>query len=148
MSPEEYVRDRLDDQITWYDQKSQCNQKWFRGLRVLEILFAMSIPFLVSEISNDTNYLKAIVGIMAVCVAVISGLVTLYKFQENWNEYRTTCESLKHEKYLFLTQVEPYEMEERFSLFVQRVENLISKENSAWSQYTHSGEEASGGKGK
>jgi len=136
MSPEEYVRDRLDDQITWYDQKSQCNQKWFRWLRILEILFAMSIPFLVSEITNDTNFLKVIVGVMAVCVAVISGLVTLYKFQENWIEYRTVAETLKHEKFLYLTKSAPYDEEDAFHALVERVEGLISRENTTWAHTT------------
>jgi hypothetical protein len=35
-----------------------------------------------------------------------------------------------------MTKAEPYHEEEPFRLFVQRVESLISKENSAWSQYT------------
>jgi hypothetical protein len=136
MSPEEYVRGRLDDQIVWYDQKSQWNQKWFKRLRMLEILFAMSIPFLVSEITNDTNVLKVIVGAMAVCVAVLSGLVTLYKFQENWIEYRTVAETLKHEKFLYLTKSAPYDEEDSFHALVERVEGLISRENTTWARIT------------
>ncbi|HFC76762.1 MAG TPA: DUF4231 domain-containing protein, partial [Candidatus Moranbacteria bacterium] len=44
-------------------------------------------------------------------------------------------ESLKHEKYLFLTKSEPYDIDEPFKLLVQRVESLISKENTNWSNY-------------
>jgi hypothetical protein len=30
MKEEQYLTDRLQDQIDWYDQKSQFNQKWFK----------------------------------------------------------------------------------------------------------------------
>ena len=136
MSPEEYLRDRLDDQINWYSQKSQWHQTWFKRLRVVEILFATSIPFLVSYITPETGILKLIVGALSVVVALVSGLVTLYKFQENWIEYRTTAETLKHEKYLYLTQSAPYDGDEPFRLLVERVEATISKENTNWAQLT------------
>ncbi len=136
MSTEEYLRDRLDDQINWYSQKSLWNQAWFKRLRVVEILFATSIPFLVSYITLETGILKVIVGAMGVVVALVSGLVTLYRFQENWIEYRTTSETLKHEKYLYLTQSAPYDGDQPFRLLVERVEATISKENTNWAQLT------------
>ncbi len=36
MSPDEYLAQRLDDQIHWYDRKSQQNQKYFKRLRMIE----------------------------------------------------------------------------------------------------------------
>lgn len=134
MSPEEYIKSRLDDQIDWYSRRSQSNQQWFKGLRIIEIILASTIPFLVSQITTDTPILRIAVGGMAVCIAVVSGLVSLYKFHENWIEYRTTAETLKHEKYLFLTKVPPYDNETAFHALVARVESLISKENTNWSR--------------
>lgn len=101
---------------------------------MLEIVFAMSIPFLVSEITNETHVLKFTVGLLAVLIAIISGVVTLYKFQENWIEYRTISETLKHEKFLFLTKTAPYDEEDSFHALVERIEGLISKENSTWTR--------------
>ena len=62
----------------------------------------------------------------------ISAILGLYKFQDNWTSYRTTCESLRHEKFLFLTKTNPYDDNNAFNLLVQRVEMLISQENSSW----------------
>jgi hypothetical protein len=42
---------------------------------------------------------------------------------------------LKHEKYLYLTKTEPYDGEDAFNELVKRVEDMISKENTRWSQY-------------
>jgi hypothetical protein len=54
--------------------------------------------------------------------------------QEHWIEYRATAESLRKEKFLFLTQTEPYDKDAAFHLLVQRVEALLSKENTDWAQ--------------
>jgi hypothetical protein len=51
---------------------------------------------------------------------------------EKWIEYRTTTETLKHEKYLYFTNSLPYANDDTFVLLVERVERLISKENSRW----------------
>lgn len=134
MTSEEYLQERLDDQIKWYDAKSSWNQKWFKQLRALEILFAVAIPFLISHITGDGGVLKLVTGAMGVAVALVAGLVTLYKFQENWVEYRTTAETLKHEKYLYLTQSAPYDGNDAFHLLVATVESAISKESAIWSQ--------------
>jgi Protein of unknown function (DUF4231) len=46
ISPEEYIEQRLNDQMGWYDGKSVTNQRWFRRLRFAEIVVAATIPFL------------------------------------------------------------------------------------------------------
>lgn len=134
MTSDEYLKDRVEDQINWYSEKSQWNQRWFKRLRVIELIFASLIPFLVSQITAETALLKVVVGSMGMCIAIISGLVSLYKFQENWIEYRTTAETLKHEKYLFLTGSAPYDSDDSFQSLVDRIESLISKENSTWAR--------------
>lgn len=135
MNEEEYIEVRVDDQIGWYDKKSQKSQFWYKLLRGAEIVAAAAIP-LIAGFSVDPFPMALVLGILGASIAVISAVISLNQLQENWTEYRTTCESLKHEKFLYLTKAEPYHEEESFRLFVQRVECLISKENSAWSQYT------------
>ena len=135
MNEEEYISSRVDDQIDWYDKKSKKAQCWFKWLRGAEILSAAAIP-IIAGFAKEPFPVTLVVGLLGALIAVLTSIVSLNQFQENWTEYRTTCESLKHEKFLFLTNAEPYHEEEPFRLFVQRVESLISKENSAWSQYT------------
>lgn len=142
MTPEDYIEQRVVDQINWYDSKSQKSQKWFKRIRALEIISASSIP-LFAGFGQGEPWSIILIGILGAVVAILASLLSLNQFQENWIEYRTTCESLKHEKYLFLTRTEPYDEEDPFGLFVQRIESLISKENSAWSQYTRSTAESS-----
>ncbi|MDW6005462.1 DUF4231 domain-containing protein [Vibrio mangrovi] len=141
MNEQQYIAERVDDQITWYSKKSQKAQRWFKQLRIVEILSAAAIP-LIAGFAKDPFPVTLTVSLLGALIAVISSVISLNQFQKNWTEYRTTSESLKHEKVLFLTKTEPYHKEEdSFRLFVQRVESLISKENSAWLQYTQSAQE-------
>ena len=135
MDKEEYLSERLEDQIKWYDSKSLENQKTFKRLRTLEIICAAIIPFCSGFMGSDPID-KVVVGLLGVVIAVSAGVMALNKYQENWLTYRTTCEKLKHEKYLFHTCCKPYDDEDSFQLLVQRVEGVISKENSQWSKLT------------
>jgi hypothetical protein len=135
MNEKDYIENRLDGQINWYDKKSSWNQSWHKRLRFLEILAAASIPFLTGYITDSTPDMKIVVGGLGVLIAVSTGVVALFKFQEHWLQYRTTAESLKHHKYLYLTKTAPYNNENAFNLLVESVEGLISKENSNWVSY-------------
>ena len=133
ISPEEYVEQRINDQIGWYDRKSTTNQRWFKRLRFAEIVAAAAIPFL-SGFADNSFPIKIAIGALGVFVAVIASLLGLLQLQVHWIEYRATAESLRREKFLFLTQTAPYDMDDAFHLFVQRVEALLTKENTEWAQ--------------
>ncbi len=133
ISPEEYVEQRINDQIGWYDRKSTTNQRWFKRLRFAEIVAAAAIPFL-SGFAGNSFPIKIAIGALGVFVAVIASLLGLLQLQVHWIEYRATAESLRREKFLFLTQTAPYDKDDAFHLFVQRVEALLTKENTEWAQ--------------
>lgn len=134
MNEETYVKERLEDQIAWYDFKSAWNKKWHMVFQISQLCFASVITISAIVNHNSYPYAKYVVAILGAVIAISSGVVGLYKFNEKWILYRTTAESLKHEKYLFVTKTYPYHSENAFKQLVGRVESLISKENSNWSQ--------------
>lgn len=134
MEQETYLEERLNKQLAWYSKKSTYNRKCFERLRVLEIIAAGSIPFLAG-MSKSIDYSEWIIGFLGLLIVISVGLISLYKYQENWIQYRSTAETLKHEKYLFLNNCAPYDSEDAFKLLVSRIEGIISKENSSWSSY-------------
>lgn len=145
MNESEYVKTRLDDQIAWYDRKSQWNQSVFRRLQMVQIVAAALIPFLAGFTAVDGGWARWTVGLLGVLVAASAGIQGLYRFQEQWIDYRGTCESLRHERYLFLTRVAPYDGEDAFRLLVKRVEARISRENAEWSQLMTEKQDQPGG---
>jgi hypothetical protein len=144
---EDYLRDRLEDQLGWYDRKSVAAQRRFKWLRGVEIVLAALLPLLTVMSSLSRNPLVArvqpwVVAGVGVGVAIIAGVLSMNQYQEHWIKYRTTAESLKHEKFRFLTRAEPYDGDGAFALLVSRVESLISQENSAWAQLASSAQRA------
>lgn len=134
MDEEQYLSDRLNDQIRWYDSKSQWNKKYYNIFRIIELFLGASIPFLVGFIRSADSMIKPLVGACGVVIALLTGLHALFRFQENALQYRTTCEALKHEKYRYATKAAPYDRGDAFQYLVQNVEAQISKENSSWAQ--------------
>ena len=132
---EDYLEKRVQDQIGWYSRKSSSNKRWFYRLKFAETLLAVLIPFLTGYITDGCSGLKITVGIIGVLVAALTGFVTLFKLQENWVKYRTMCESLTQERYLYLAHAGVYKEASRFNLFVERIESMLTKENSQWTSY-------------
>lgn len=135
MDADEYLKARLEEEIEWYDDKSATNKRWHIILRTVEIVCAAVIPLLAGYARQGIPAVSVAIGLLGVAVAISAGISAVLKYQEQWIKYRTTAESLKKEKYLFLTKVEPYNTENPLPVFVQRVETLVSQENTNWAQY-------------
>ncbi len=131
MNDSEYFEQRLEDQIRWYSSESSRCKVRYRGLRLIEIVAATIIP-LLSGMGNNVLYGNWIIGSLGMLIAISAATGSLFKYHENWIQYRATSEALKHEKFLFLGRSAPYDGENAFQILVQRVEQLISKENSNW----------------
>jgi len=131
----QYIEQRLDKQIDWYSARSHKNQNWHKRLQIIQILCAACIPFLPTIIQTQAT-LNIVAGGLGVFIGLTTGITALYKFEEKWIKYRTTAESLKHEKIFYDTRVEPYNGENPFPNLVKRVEALISQENRDWTQYS------------
>ena len=133
----DYFEQRLDDQIAWFGAKSQSNQKTYKRLRLVEIIAGAAIP-LVAGFGHGQWAFSLLIGILGLIVAVIAGALSLFRFQENWTQYRATAESLKQERFLYLARAFPYGAENRgdkaFELLVQRVEFILKTERSEWIQ--------------
>ena len=139
MNSVEYMKQRLQDQIDWYDRRSLQNRQRYSRLRIAEIAVAATIPLfsgVAACFSSLSVAVPILVGFLGTVVTVIAGALSLGQHQERWIEYRSTCESLKKEKYTFHTRVDPYAGEDAFPLLVQRVEAILSKEGANWMQQT------------
>jgi hypothetical protein len=122
------VKARLEDQIAWYDLKSQHNQRRFKQLKVCQIVVAAAIP--VAAAASAPVWLMGGGGAL---IVILEGLQQLQQYQQNWTTYRSTCERLKHEKYLFLAHAGPYAAAPKAeALLAERVEGLVSQEHAAW----------------
>ena len=130
MSPEHYMKERVDDQLTWYSKKSAANKSWHFRLQLITLVAAALVP--VVSLSSSEFGVRVVVAIIGSIAAIAAGVVALFQFRDLWVDYRSTAEQLKYEKFLFLTGSEPYSSAESFSLFVNQVESIIIQENRGW----------------
>ena len=136
VTQDEFMKERVDHQIEWYDKSSIRSQYWFKSLRMIEISAAALIACLAGLAWDIGPHVKWAISALGVVILVVSGALSINKFHERWIKYRTSAETLKHHKYLFLTSTEPYDGNDAYDLFVKTVEAHVSKENSLWGNYT------------
>jgi len=127
---DEITMQRLDQRIEWYDRHAAYNQRAYKVLKLIVIVAAALIPFL----SGTEGFKPAwLVGALGVVIAVTEGIQQLNQHHVNWTSYRSTCEALKHEKYLYLAKAAPYaEAIDSHALLAERVESLMSQETAKW----------------
>ena len=101
------TQERLDDQIGWYDRKSQTAQRRYKTLKLAQVIIAAVIP-LASALPIPAAEFKWVTAILGLLVLIIEAIQQLNQDQQNWIAYRSTCEALKHEKYLYLAGAGPY----------------------------------------
>ncbi len=96
---------RLEDQLNWYGDKSAWNQRWYKGLRITQVVLATSIPLV--SIAN-VAWIKWVTSFFGGLIAILEVIQHLNQFGTFWVQYRSTAEHLKHEKFLFLSESGPY----------------------------------------
>ena len=120
--------DRLEDQIRWYDRKSGRTQRWYKWLKALTIISAVLVPIFSAAVWG-----RPFAAALGIVIVVAEGLQQINQYQANWISYRSTCEALKHEKYLFLAQAGPYASSEKpLGLLAERIEGTVSQEHAKW----------------
>ena len=119
---------RLLEQIAWYDRKSIAAQRWFKRLKLVELVAAASLPPIVGLSSP-----RWIAAVTASLIVVLEGCQHLYQWHDQWNSYRSTCEALRHEQYVFLAGAGDYATAPNpTALLAERIEGLVSQEHAKW----------------
>jgi len=131
----DYIKTRLENQISWYDTKSKSAKCYSSLLKILILILSTSIPLISGFQIIEETELRIVVGILGALIAIFTGLISILKLQENWISYRTTCEALKHHKFLYEAKADPYNNGNELQLLVKNCENIISRENSDWNEY-------------
>lgn len=80
MNEERYLNERLEDQINWYDSKSSHNKKWFRICQLAQIVIASLITLSGIFAPGDFPWIYYVIPILGAFIAIISGVLGLFKF--------------------------------------------------------------------
>ena len=130
-----YLDRRLKTQEKWHNDKARWNKRQFYVFEVITLLAGAAIPVVNAVNGIDPSWQRILSALLATIIVISVGVAKLYKFQENWLNYRALSESLKREEELYLNRVGPYSVsdyQERDGILVERVESILA---SATSQY-------------
>ena len=126
----EYLKNRYYDQIDWYDKKAIYNEKMYKGLQTIVAILSVITPIML--VARE-EWLLWLAVVSSGIVAIGCALLKTFKYQENWINYRTTCETLRKEIHYYDAKLYDYhDTKDPEALFVERVEALISRENTLW----------------
>lgn len=151
---DDYVKNRYEDQMKYYDSAAGKNQKRYRTFQwTLIILSAMTpvIAALNGSWANDgkehfitANHLQIILVTVSSIVAILTTGLKTFQYQDLWTTYRTTYEQLKPEIYYYEFGIGPYGKPgvDKESLFVEHVEAILNKEHVHWPPANRQSEES------
>jgi len=126
----EYLTSRFQDQITWYNDSASRNKLLYQIFQWSVIILSATVPVLVASMPKKYQWFTIAVSIV---LAIGTAALKTFRFQENWINYRTVSETLKKEKHFYDAGLDNYtNTDDREALFVERVESMISRENSMW----------------
>ena len=136
LDPADPIFDRLEKEIEWYSRKSARCQRLYKWLKFVEIVAAAAIPLLAGF---DTPV--EVLAILGALIVVLEGLQHVNQYQSNWITYRSTCEALKHEKFLYLAHAGAYaNAANPDALLAERIENRVSQEHASWASEQNQGQ--------
>ena len=140
MNIDVYIKERVNDQINWYSGKTSRFKKYHNYINIFCLLVTSgtSLTIILQLLyENLSNGILILISILTIIATVLLAVDKLYKFEELRINYRSTCEKLIQEKYVFLTVSGEYfnlAEKDRNNLFVQRCESIMTTEVGNWSQ--------------
>ena len=93
-----YLKSRYKKEIDWYNYKAIWNHRTYQTFQWAAIILSASTPVLI--VINE-GPLMWVAIVVAVLVAISTTALKTFKYQENWINYRTTCETLRKEYYFY-----------------------------------------------
>jgi hypothetical protein len=125
---EERVRTRLAVELRWYDARARDNQRWYRAIKVVQLIAAALVPVMAG-----VGVSAWITGGLGSVIVVLEGVQQLYQFQEHWIAYRSTWEGLRREQNLYEARASDYATTPSPpTLLAERIEALIAREHARW----------------
>jgi hypothetical protein len=129
---EKYLKERYQNQVDWYDRKATKYKKLYNFFQAVVIVLALITPVVIA-LADFGFWLRWIAIAISALVAIGTSVMKTFRYQEIWITYRTTCETLKKEIHFYRWQLGEYDTASNaMQLFVDRVESLLSQENTRW----------------
>ena len=129
-----YLEKRYYDQLNYYSSSAKKNQRRYKNIQWILIILSTITTILAALPRTDHFDFKYLIVVTAALVTILTSGLKTFQYQELWVNYRSTAEQLKPEIYYYNFNVGDYGKAgaDKESLFVSRVEQILSKEHTEW----------------
>lgn len=143
---EKYLAEDYARASKFYDDRARSSKKVYRIISIYLIIASAVLTPLVAVVP-DQELWRVVTATLAATLVVGNGVLAHLKSHENWLSYRASWDALQRERRLFETGSGPYRRaEDGASLFVERIEAVLTKEGSEFmARHSPAREESSGG---
>ncbi len=131
---ESYIRSRIEDQIAYYESKSQYNKKIYYATSILAVVTSALVP-VVSVFMPSDIVPKLIITLLSATTTILTSLQVLFNAKDLWTKYRFNASRLTaclHQYYSHSGPFAGHSEEEAFQLLVQMSEAQMEDENKGW----------------
>lgn len=127
-----YVKDRVEDQIQYFDRSAMANQRRYRLLKRVSIVCNILTTMTIALAFTVPEQFKVTMGIVALILSTL--VLATYQWEEfenygaKWEKFRLVAEQLKAEMLMYQNQAGRYassDEEARHRDFVETVEAII-----------------------
>jgi len=130
-----FLRDRWLNELLWFEDKADRNQKRHYALRLMTIVGGVVVPSLVG-LSLKTNLAAHAVSwatfSISLVVALAAALESFFGFGERWRTFRRNVEALKAHGWQYFQLVDRYahhpDHRGAFPHFAAQVENVLQQD--------------------
>ncbi|SRR6266446_632903 len=127
MEPNSSTVSRLEDELAYYSTKSQVSRQRYYAIKSIQIVASAAVS--VSALTVNA----VVAAFLGALVVILEGYQGLFRFHDQWMIARTTCNSLKREKFLWLAKAGPYALPSADPvLLAERIEAILSDEHGRW----------------
>ena len=125
----DYPERRLESQRHWHSGKATWNKRRFYATEIVTMLAGAAIPIVNVWGAPAAPEVRVTSTILGAMVVLSAGVARLFKFQENWLQFRAVAEALDREREFHAQKVADYALDDdakRHALLVERVEALLA----------------------
>jgi hypothetical protein len=128
---EQYFKNDLADQRTWYSQKAGLFKTRSELLALLTIVLGALVTFI--QVFGAARWVPIVSGSIGAVVAIAASWQRIARYSETWMSYRTASERMKRERRLYTHGAGSYRglpEREAYLSFVEAIEGIIAEEQN------------------
>jgi hypothetical protein len=125
LTPSNFLKQRVDDQITWHDNQAKRGRRWNTGLAIASAVLLGLVTFLTRFPS-----LGDITAAVSILAGIVGSIAAHGQYRERWVQYRRITEALRSERIFFTTRQGNYSdaaSDFGYGAFVVKVESILNQ---------------------